>query len=501
MKDRLYFNGKVICIRPKDLVCEAILTREDRIVAVGERKALQALASPTAQLIDLEGRQVLPGFIDTHAHFLDTGFSQTKLNLGMVNTIEELLVKLSASIKGKGEWIFAVNLDENRLVERRLPTLAELDQAIPNHPVYINHRSYHSSMVNSLALSLAGMENRVDDKNGSYLSGTDNTKFKAWIAKQTRDSDLIKAMEAATEQAVKKGLTTVHCVEGGDFWGDAYAEFIHRHQPKSIDLVLFYNTDKIQKVESLGLPRMGGDLFLDGSVSGRTAAFIDAYADELTKGDLYMTDQEAEILIEKAHMAGIQISFHVIGDRAIEQALRVFEQVLMKYPNEDHRHRIEHFGFPSDAQIQKAAELGLAIATQPAFVYLKGENYRIRLGEDRLRRAYPLRKLVDAGLRVGGGSDSLVTPMDPLLGIHAAVNAPYDVQRLTRKEAIELYTIHAAELAYEEEWKGSLEAGKFADFVILEQDIFKVPASEIKDIEVAMTIHHGRCVYQRNKEE
>jgi len=502
MKDRLYFNGKVTCIRPMDLVCEAMLTRGDRIVAVGDRNALQALAAPGVEFIDLAGRQVLPGFIDTHAHFLDTGFSQTKLNLGAVQTIKELLEKLSESVKEKGEWIFAVNLDENRLLEGRLPTLAELDQAIPDNPVYINHRSYHSSLVNSCALSLAGMIKQTDDnKNCAYLSGRENTEFKAWIAKRTQDSDLIKAMEAASKQAGRKGLTTVHCIEGGDYWGDAYAEFIHKHQPESIDLILFYNTDNIQKIERLGLPRMGGDLFLDGSVSGRTASFLNPYVDKSVHGDLYMTDQELETLIEKAHKAGVQISFHVIGDRAIEQALRVFDRVLIQYPSRDHRHRIEHFGFPSDDQIQKAAELGLAIATQPAFVYLKGENYRIRLGEGRVKSAYPLRKLIDAGLRVGGGSDSLVTPMDPLLGIHAAVNAPYDTQRLTRSEAVELYTIRAAELAFEEGRKGSLEAGKLADFVVLEQDIFQVPALEIKDVEVAMTVHHGQCVYQRNKEE
>ena len=306
---------------------------------------------------------------------------------------------------------------------------------------------------------------------------------------------------AASKMAVKRGLTTIHCIEGGEFWGDGYAEFMHREKSELLDLILFYNIDKVEKIQELGLLRMGGDLFLDGSVSGRTAAFTRNYADSETAGELYMADEKLEGLIEQAHMAGIQISFHVIGDKAIEQALRVYERVLKRHPMRDHRHRIEHFGFPSDAQIAKAAELGLSIATQPSFVYLKEENYRLRLGEERVKNAYPLRKLLDAGLRVGGGSDSLVTPMDPLLGIHAAVNAPYPSQRLTRMEAIEIYTIRAAGLAFEESMKGSLEAGKFADFVVFKQDLLEVPDTEIKDVQVARTVYHGTCVYKDNEEE
>jgi hypothetical protein len=502
----LYFNGKVTCIRPIDVVHSAILTRGDRIVAVGKLQVLQVLATFPYETIDLKGKRVLPGLIDTHAHFLDTGFSYTKLNLGDVKTIGELLTILSKEAEKHvpGEWITAVNFDENRLANPRFPTLAELDQAIPDHPVYINHRSYHSSVVNSLAIESSQLIIKAEEDvyGGAYLSKANNTNFKAWIARQTKESDLERAIAAVSGEAVKRGLTTIHCIEGGEYWGDAYAEFIHRADQDLLDLILYYNTDQIEKVIALDLPRMGGDLFVDGSVSGRSAAFMDEYDDQSDCfGELYMTDAKVESLIEQAYQHHIQISFHVIGNRAIEQILSAYEWVLNRYPKYDHRHRIEHFGFPSDAQIRKAKNLGLSIATQPAFVYLKGENYRTRLGEERLSEAYPLRKLVDMGLRVGGGSDSLVTPLDPLLGIHAAVNAPYPAQRLTRVEAIELYTICAAELAFEESEKGSLEADKFADFVVLEQDLLEVPELEIRDVEVAMTIYRGRCVYQRKEEE
>ncbi|BES64221.1 amidohydrolase [Gottschalkiaceae bacterium SANA] len=501
----LYINGKVTCIRPKGLVHSAILTRGERIVAIGEKQALEALATFPYETVDLKGKMMLPGLIDTHAHFLDTGFSVTRLNLGEVKTMDELLNLLSKQAEKfvAGEWVMAVNFDENRIVEKRMPSLEELDEAVPNHPLYINHRGYHSSLLNSRAKQQASLpfEAEADQGGGAYISRGNNAVFKMWIAKQTEVADLDRAWAAASKIAVKRGLTTIHCIEGGEFWGDAYAEFLHRKNSNLLDLVLFYNIKRVKKIGELGLSRMGGDLFLDGSVSGRTAAFSKNYSDAETAGELYMADKELEQLIEDAHMAGIQISFHVIGDKAIEQALRVYGRVLKRHPARDHRHRIEHFGFPSDAQIARAAELGLAIATQPAFVYLKGDNYRVRLGEERVKNAYPLRKLLDAGLRVGGGSDSLVTPMDPLLGIHAAVNAPYENQRLSRMEAIEIYTIRAAELNFEEAEKGSLEAGKFADFVILQQDLFEVAEKNIKDVQVAMTVYHGRCVYQNIEEE
>jgi hypothetical protein len=501
----LYFNGKVTCIRPIGMVHSAILTRGQRIVAVGEKQALEALATFPYESMDLMGKRMLPGLIDTHAHFLDTGFSVTRLNLGEVKTMDKLLNVLSKRAEKflPGEWVMAVNFDENRIVEKRMPSLKELDGAVPNHPLYINHRGYHSSLLNTRAKQQASIpfEPEADQRGGGYISRGNNAAFKMWIAEQTEAVDLDRAWAAASKIAVKRGLTTVHCIEGGEFWGDAYAEFLHWKKSELLDLVLFYNISKVKKIQEMGLSRMGGDVFLDGSVSGRTAAFSRNYADAETAGELYMVDEELEQLIEDAHAAGIQISFHVIGDKAIEQALRVYGRVLKRHPARDHRHRIEHFGFPSDAQIARAAELGLAIATQPAFVYLKGENYRTRLGEERLKNAYPLRKLLDAGLRVGGGSDSLVTPMDPILGIHAAVNAPYETQRLTRMEAIEIYTIRAAGLNFEEAEKGSLEAGKFADFVVLEQDLLEVAEENIKEVQVAMTVYHGRCVYQNNEEE
>lgn len=503
-QETLYINGKISCVRPEGAVYEAMLVRGERIVAVGDWQALNVLANLDCATIDLRGRRVLPGLIDSHAHFLDTGFSVTRLNLGEAKTMKNLLNDLSkrAGKLPPGEWVMAVNFDENRMIEKRMPSLEELDLAVPNHPLYINHRGYHSSLLNTRARRKTNLrfEPEPDLRGGAYISRGNNTAFKSWIAERTKESELKKAISEAAKEAVRRGLTTVHCIEGGEFWGDAYAEFLFREKSELLDLVLYYNTDQIEKVQVLGLPRMGGDIFLDGAVSGRTAAFQEEYADVGTKGSLYLPDQRLEELIEKAHKAKIQISFHVIGDRAIEQALKSFERVLARYPKRDHRHRIEHFGFPSDAQIKKAKELGLAIATQPSFVYLKGENYRIRLGEDRVENAYPLRKLLDAGLRVGGGSDSLVTPMDPLLGIHAAVNPPYPSQRLTRMEAIEIYTIRAAGLAFEESMKGSLEVGKFADFVVFKQDLLEVPETEIKDVQVAMTVYRGCCVYHNQEE-
>jgi len=205
-------------------------------------------------------------------------------------------------------------------------------------------------------------------------------------------------------------------------------------------------------------------------------------------------------MITNAHLADVQISFHAIGERAITQALDAFQKVLQKHPKADHRHCLEHFGFPKPGEVERAARLGVSISTQPAFMYLRGGPdgvYNARLGDQRERRGYPLRQFLDAGILVGGGSDSDVTPMIPLLGIHAAVNQPYPEKNVTVEQALRMYTIEAARTTFGEKVRGSLEVGKLADLAVLAKNPLEVSTGTIQDIEVLMTMKGGKVTYQK----
>jgi predicted amidohydrolase YtcJ len=246
--------------------------------------------------------------------------------------------------------------------------------------------------------------------------------------------------------------------------------------------------------------------YADGSIEGRTAALFEPYAGApMTLGMLYYSDDELYRFVEKAHKAGLQISIHAESERCIEQVLHDYEKVLEKYPRKDHRHRIEHFELPSMKQIKWAAGLGIALAMQPMFITVcEGPNldyYRALLGEERLKRANAFRTILNEEILVSGGSDTPVTRMNPMGGIHACVNHPLKEQRIDVYEAIEMFTINGAKIGFEEDLKGSIEPGKLADFVVLSDDPYRVPRQKIKDIEVEMTIVGGKIVYQNESNQ
>jgi predicted amidohydrolase YtcJ len=236
----------------------------------------------------------------------------------------------------------------------------------------------------------------------------------------------------------------------------------------------------------------------DGSVEGRTAALYEPYTDDpATLGMLHHSDEELYDFVEKVHKAGCQISLHAESDRAIDQVLWAYEKVLEKYPRKDHRHRIEHFEIATMKQIRRVARLGVALAMQPMFIPVcEGPNldyYRSLIGE-RVKRTHIFRSILDEEI---GGSDSPVTRMNPLGGIHALVNHPLEEQRIDIYEAIEVFTINGAKIGFEEDIKGSIEAGKYADLVVLSADPYRIPRGNIEDIQVEMTIVGGKIVHQK----
>ena len=320
-----------------------------------------------------------------------------------------------------------------------------------------------------------------------------------------RFSQLFGAGEKAVEMialAVKKahsvGLTTVHALEGGPTSRDESVQaFLAAMPTLPLRFVLYYQTMDVDKVVGLGLPRIGGCILLDGDVGPHTAALSKPYADDPEcYGTLYHTQEEIDAFVLQAHKAGLQVAMHAVGDAAVEQALNAYEAALAAHPRDDHRHRIEHCEIIREEQIQRAQRLGVGVAIQPPFNhYWPHTGYYPLLGEERAWKVDPVRTLMRPGLLVAGGSDSTVTPLGPLIGVHAAVNHSNPAERVSLQEGLELYTISAACIAFQESDRGSLEVGKLGDLVVLAEDPFQVDPKRIKDIHVDMTIVGGQVVY------
>lgn len=505
-------NGKVYSHDQTAPIGTALVIEKGRFTLVGTDHDARSLLRtvPAGLVLDVGQRTVFPGFIDTHLHLTATGLEQSAVDLYSARRVSDVLDLLSeeAGSTDPDSWVIGKQLDEALLSEGRPPNRVDLDRAMPHQPVLLSDRGLHYVVLNSVAierlgLDPKGMEWNRGHKQGDFGSG----RFQEEACALVRDrhiralsiSERIAGVRRGAEALARSGLTTVHAVEGGDLGSDDDALLVLQLMDQlPVHVVLYWSTRAVRTVREAGLPRVGADIFVDGSVGSRTAAFADPYADDQsTNGILLMSDDDMERVVREADEAGMQLGVHAIGDLAIEKYLGALERLGVDA--RVNRHRIEHFGFPSPLHIQRAAQLGVVIPTQPPFPFLRGGPsgvYEKRLGPQRAERGYPLRELVAAGLTVAGGSDSPVTSADPLLGLHSCVNHPVDRQRLTLLEGLKLYTANGAYLAFEERERGSIAAGYVADCVVLDSDPFTGRSDAIRDTSIVATICEGRIVFE-----
>ncbi len=326
------------------------------------------------------------------------------------------------------------------------------------------------------------------------------------LFRKVSSGERFEALKSATDLAFSRGVTTVHALEGGSLFGLDDLDFLmDTIDSWPLRIVLYPQITDSDWIRAHRVPRMGGCILIDGSFGSSTAALSEPYAGEPeNRGVLYFDDGTLCDLVESGHREGLQLSFHAIGDRAITQVVNAYERPILHYPCSDHRHRIEHCELPTPSDIERIARLGLSLAVQPAFEYLWGgpdKMYARRLGADRMGETNPFRDYLEKGILVAGGSDSDVTPLDPLLGIQAAVSHPRESQRLTPADALLLFTEKAARLAFLEDETGSLRPGKAADFVVLSGNPLMTRESEIKDIKVLETFSGGESVYSAREEK
>ena len=326
-----------------------------------------------------------------------------------------------------------------------------------------------------------------------------NAILRTNILKNISDSTRKDATSEIMSTLLMNGITTVNAMEGGFMYCDKDAEFVFEHgNDFPIDMVLFYQTMDIDRIKAMGLNRIGGCLYIDGTFGARTAALSFEYADcPGTMGSLRMSQQELNDFVIQCYKNNLQLALYTIGDRAIESALIAHENALYQTGITGLRHRLEHAELVNDNQIERAKGLNIIFSMQPSYETYwggRGKMYEQRLGEN-YKRTNPFKKIIDKGVVICGGSDSDVTEPRPLLGIHSAVNHPVAEHRVDIYEALKMFTCNGAYGIFEENNKGTLEVGKLADVVILDQDILSVPSNDIDKIKVNVTIKSGEILY------
>jgi predicted amidohydrolase YtcJ len=462
------------------------------------------------RVVDLPGTTIIPGFIDAHVHLTGTGLTHIGPDLSAVHSKEDLLGALSEAAGGTDGPLLVHGFDESAWTRQDLPTLEDLDRASAE-PLICVRADGHVSLANSPAIAASGadgLDGIERDERGwptGVLRRDANAGVQRWFHASLPDHRIEEFQLQACGLAAARGVTTVHEMSIPQLRGTRDVEVLMAQRAKlPVDVVVYVATTDIPFVMDLGLPRIGGDLSLDGSIGARTAHLSEAYADGDGTGARYLEDDDLSEFLHNAHLAGLQVALHVIGDAAIEQAVSAWERVYRALDSRERRHfrarrhRLEHFEMVSQDQVERAAMLGLAISVQPAFDALWGHPggmYERRLGEKRAEAMNPFRTLVERGMEVGAGSDSPVTPLDPWFGLRALERHHDAGQRFSRAEALRLFTAGSARLAHLEDKKGMLEPGVQADFAAYEIDPMTIDHSQ--ELLPVLTVSLGREVFAR----
>ncbi|MGW6382497.1 amidohydrolase [Peribacillus butanolivorans] len=530
--DIVFINGEVITVDQKNKVVEAVAVKGNRISAVGSNREVKGFIGEKTKVIDLQGKTLLPGFIDSHIHLILYGVNQLAVSCKdeHIKSIEDLLndLKEKASTIPKGEWIRAWGFNETVVKEKRYPTIAELDAISVEHPIIVSRTCSHISVVNSKALEIAKINENSENPTGGIIEKDKTGRFTGRLIETANmimteiasytESELMKAVKIASEHFVAAGITSIH--EAGAYGPESFRLLQQAVKSKDIRVRIYAmigslnnSHEFVNKMVEAGVITGTGDerfkigpakLFTDGSSTGPTIATRGTYSSDPDNfGILYYSEEEIYQVLGQAHKKGYQITVHAQGDRAIEMYLNCVEKALEESPRKDHRHRIEHAGISSPDLQERMKNLELIPIPNPPFPYEFGDIYIQHYG-NRVNHMYAARDFIDNGIIAAGGSDAPVTDYNPLLGIHVAVNRRSQsgseigvAQSISVMEAIKLYTWNGAYASFEEDIKGSIEVGKLADFVVLTDSILKVNPLHIKDLQVESTIIDGEILYHR----
>ncbi|MEZ4585367.1 MAG: amidohydrolase family protein [Gemmatimonadales bacterium] len=516
----LFRNGTLLTQEPARSRAEALAVGGGRILAAGSDADVARLAGPDTRTVDLGGRTLLPGFNDAHAHIWKIGhLLTTMVDLRGAASLAEIGARLGEAARRQPTgWLLGRGYNEARLAEGRSPTRWDLDRLIADRPVVLTRTCGHIYATNSAALAAAGIgPGTASPPGGAIARGTDGeptgllheTAMGLVNARMPDPSgdDYAAMILAALRHQLALGITSTNDAGVGPALLDVY-----RRLDESGALPSRVNVMALRKVDGVGavpLPerhrsdhlRIDTAKFLaDGGLSGATAALSVPYRHSESRGVLRFEDGDLIALAREAHDAGWRIAIHAIGDVTIDQVLRVYE-ALGRGPI---RHRIEHFGLPDQSQLERAARLAVIAVPQAIFLRELGRNFRQYLPDGLLARAYPIRSMLDTGLTVALSSDAPVVEDDrPLQGIRSAVDRRDDAgeplvpeQAIGVAEAVAAYTMGGAIASGDEDNRGSLAPGKWADLVVLSGNPLETPVETLTELTVEQTWVAGRLVYE-----
>jgi predicted amidohydrolase YtcJ len=519
-------NGNVVTVNAREPRAQALAISRGRIVAVGNDADVLHLAAVGSKKIDLGGKTVLPGFIDAHSHPAMAGVMHLRMvdcDLRSIAAIQAAM-RERASKTSAGEWVLGFKYDDTKTSDGRPLKIEDLDAAVPDHPVQIEHRGGHTVYCNSLAFQKAGITDKTPDPPGGKIDHDPATgKLSGRVAESAREffnkviperltrDDHREGVKLISKMLAKTGITSAHEAQGTPTDLLAYQD-AHEAGELLYRAYCFINYRYIDSMIAAGVRTGLGDdwvrvgamkLVCDGSISERTARLSTPYEGRPNDyGILVMTEEELYTYGRKAHLAGWQIGTHSNGDVGIDTTLRVYERLQKENPRHDPRFRLEHCTVINDDLVARIKLLGAIPTPFSTYVYYHGEKMRF-YGQERLNHMFALRSFLDAGIRATQASDYPPGEFIPMMALQSEVtrtdmkgNVWGPKQKITVEEAIRVGTINGAYASYEENLKGSLEAGKVADLVVLGRDPQKEDPSTLVTIPVERTMAGGKWTFE-----
>lgn len=527
--NKALINGIIYTVNEKMPLTEAIIVEGNKIIFTGSNEEVKSKINKDTEIIDLNGKLVLPGFIDAHVHFINGGNYLSGLNFRKAKSAAEF-IKILKEYAGanKDGWITGGSWDHEQWEEKILPNKEMIDPFTPNIPVFVERIDKHIGLANSFALKSAGIDKNTSDPDGGEIVRDENGELTgilkdnainliyAVIPRPSAGQNYQAALNALNE-AKSKGITSVHDIT---YKSDllTYLQLekdnkltcrIYTRLPindyKNLGDIVNLELRKSEKIKFRSLKA-----FADGSLGAGTAWFFEHYVDSTTSGlpQNILLNGKLKAWALEADKNRLQISTHAIGDKTNAYLLDLYEEIKNTNPAWDRRFRIEHAQHLRNEDIPRFSKIGVIASCQPYHLFFDGSYAEKKIGPERIKNSYPFKTLLDNNANVCFGSDWPVVPLNPLYGIYASATRETSDnknpagwipgQKILVEDAVKCYTINSAYAAFEENIKGSIESGKLADLIVLNENIFKIPVERIKDVKIDITIFNGEIIYKRN---
>jgi len=532
--DLIITNAKVWTVDKSIPSAQAVAVLGDRIVAVGSNADVDDWRGPRTRVVDAGGKLLLPGFNDAHVHFVSGGMQLTNVQLNDATTPQEFARRIAerAKITPKGAWILGGNWDETKWNPPDIPTKELIDTLTPDTPVFVSRYDGHMGLANSVALRLAGITAKTPDPPGGKIvrdaQGNPTgalkdaaTNYIDKVIPPLSRGERMRIVQRALAHAASLGVTSVQHMVASYEDIAVYSELARRGELTT----RIYAAPSIVSVDDqakLGIGHAFGGPFLrigalkafaDGSLGSGTAYFYEPFLNQGNNRGLLSDEMHPISLMRermmRADAAGLQICTHAIGDEGISTILDLYSDVIKAHGESDRRFRIEHAQHMAAKDFERFAQLHVIASVQPYHAIDDGRFAESHIGHDRASRTYAFRTFLDHGVRLAFGTDWEVAPLNPLLGVYAAVtratldgknpNGWFPEQKLTVPEAVEAYTMGSAYAEFQENEKGSITAGKLADMVLLSDDIFSIAPEKIRDAHVLKTFVGGKLVFDSHE--